>query len=65
MPVDLMEREPVSRAEIIVVGRELLTGRTLDTNSNWLAKRITALGGDVKRVVGFQEKLARLSMANI
>lgn len=34
MPVDLMEREPVSRAKIIVVGRELLTGRTLDTNFN-------------------------------
>jgi len=60
-----MEREPVSMEEIIVVGKEVLTGRTLDTNSNCLAKRIAALGGDVKRVVGFQEKLARLSMATI
>ncbi len=57
MPVDLMEREPVSRAEIIVVGREILTGRTLDTNSNWLAKRITALGGNVKRVVVVDDKI--------
>jgi len=55
----------VSMEEIIVVGKEVLTGRTLDTNSNCLAKRIAALGGDVKRVVGFQEKLARLSMATI
>lgn len=40
----------MNRVEVIVVGREILTGRTLDTNSNWLAKRITALGGDIKRV---------------
>jgi hypothetical protein len=50
MARDLMEGKRVSRTEIIVVGREILTGRTLDTNSNWLVKRITALGGDVKRV---------------
>ena len=35
---------PMNMVEVIVVGREILTGRTLDTNSNWLAKRITALG---------------------
>jgi len=47
----------MSRAEIIVVGREILTGRTLDTNSNWLAKRITALGGDVKRVAVVDDEI--------
>ncbi|MFB0506503.1 MAG: competence/damage-inducible protein A [Thermodesulfobacteriota bacterium] len=47
----------MSRTEIIVVGREILTGRTLDTNSNWLVKRITALGGDVKRVTVVDDEI--------
>ena len=37
--------------EIIVIGKEILQGQTLDTNSKWLAKRITALGGMVGRIV--------------
>lgn len=51
----------MSRTEIIVVGREILTGRTLDTNSNWLAKRITALGGDVKRIAVADDEVASIS----
>ncbi len=38
-------------AEIMTIGREILTGRTLDTNSNWLAKELTDLGLKVKRIV--------------
>ncbi|MBI3325718.1 MAG: competence/damage-inducible protein A [Nitrospinae bacterium] len=38
------------RAEIIAVGREILRGRVLDTNSNWLTKELTALGGEVGRI---------------
>lgn len=38
------------RIEAIVVGNEVLSGSTLDTNSNWLAKRITGLGGKLVRV---------------
>jgi molybdenum cofactor synthesis domain-containing protein len=38
------------RAEIIAVGREILRGRVLDTNSNWLARELTALGGEVSRI---------------
>ena len=37
--------------EIIAVGKEILRGQTLDTNSSWLAKRITALGGTIGRIV--------------
>jgi molybdopterin-biosynthesis enzyme MoeA-like protein len=33
------------RVELIAVGRELLRGRVLDTNSNWLAKELTAWVG--------------------
>ncbi len=36
--------------EIITIGYEILDGKTLDTNSKWLAERITGLGGLVKRM---------------
>jgi nicotinamide-nucleotide amidase len=39
-----------TRVEIIAIGKELLRGQTEDTNSSWLAKRITALGGVVGRI---------------
>ena len=38
------------RVELIAVGREILRGRVLDTNSHWLAREITALGGVVGRI---------------
>jgi nicotinamide-nucleotide amidase len=41
----------MQRVEIIAIGKELLRGQTQDTNSAWLAKRITALGGVIGRVV--------------
>lgn len=41
----------MKRVEIIAVGKEILRGQTLDTNSSWLAKRITALGGVIGRIV--------------
>lgn len=36
--------------EIISVGNELLIGKISNTNAQWLAKRITSLGGKVQRV---------------
>jgi hypothetical protein len=39
------------QAEIITVGREILTGRTLDTNAHWLAQQLSRLGGSVRRIV--------------
>jgi nicotinamide-nucleotide amidase len=36
-------------AEIIAIGNELLLGDVLDTNTNWLCKRITGVGGQVTR----------------
>jgi molybdenum cofactor synthesis domain-containing protein len=36
--------------EIICVGNELLIGKTLNTNAQWLSKQATALGLNVKRI---------------
>jgi nicotinamide-nucleotide amidase len=35
------------RAEIIAIGDELITGQRLDTNTQWLAERLTELGVEV------------------
>ncbi len=40
----------VRRVEIISVGNELLIGKTLNTNAQWLAKRITSLGLSVSQI---------------
>ena len=40
----------MNRVEIIVVGREILSGRTLDTNSHWIARRVRSLGGITQRI---------------
>lgn len=39
-----------AQVELICVGNELLIGKILDTNSQWLAKRITSLGLSVRRI---------------
>jgi nicotinamide-nucleotide amidase len=36
--------------EILSIGNELLIGKTLNTNAQWLAKRLTALGLNVRRI---------------
>ena len=36
--------------ELIAVGREILRGRVLDTNSNWLAKALTGMGWEISRI---------------
>lgn len=37
--------------EIVCVGNELLIGKTLNTNAQWLARRATSLGVIVKRII--------------
>lgn len=38
------------RIQLVTIGREILTGRTLDTNAHWLCRRIYSLGGCVERI---------------
>ncbi|GAB5387668.1 MAG: molybdopterin-binding protein [Alphaproteobacteria bacterium] len=46
-------------AAIISIGDEILSGRTLDSNSNWLAQQLTDAGIDLKQVrqIGDEEPL--------
>src|SRR6266571_4113717 len=47
--------------EIISIGNELLVGQTMDTNSNWIAKRVNALGWSVQRVTIVRDSLSAIS----
>ena len=43
--------------EIVSAGNEVLSGDVLDTNSNWLCRRITGLGGHVRRTMMLRDEV--------
>ncbi|POM71838.1 Hypothetical protein PHPALM_11542 [Phytophthora palmivora] len=43
--------KPAPCAAVCVIGNEVLTGKTLDTNSHWISKFMFRRGVDLKRVV--------------
>lgn len=47
--------------EIISIGNELLIGHTLDTNSHWIAKRITRMGWTLQRITQIRDSLSEIS----
>jgi len=47
--------------ELVGVGNELLIGKIANTNAQWLAKMVTNLGGEVKRVVDIGDNLDEIS----
>ncbi|MEM3577098.1 MAG: nicotinamide mononucleotide deamidase-related protein [Candidatus Bathyarchaeia archaeon] len=47
--------------EIICVGNELLIGKTLNTNAQWLAKRATTAGFTVKRITVVEDDVAAIA----
>jgi len=49
--------------EIICVGNELLIGKTLNTNAQWLAKRATTLGLSVRRITIVGDDIDEISSA--
>jgi nicotinamide-nucleotide amidase len=49
--------------EIICVGNELLIGKTLNTNAQWLSKQATALGIAVKRVTVVSDNIEEIANA--
>jgi len=49
--------------ELICVGNELLIGKVVNTNASWLSRRITELGGNVRRVVVVGDSLDEISQS--
>ena len=47
--------------EIICIGNELLIGQIVNTNAQWLAKYITSLGGNVRRINTVGDSLDEIS----
>src|SRR3954465_10649904 len=41
---DLSRTESLMKAEIIAIGSELVSGQSLDTNSQWLSRELGGLG---------------------
>jgi len=48
-------------AEIISIGNELLIGKVLNTNAQWLCRRLTSLGINVKRITVVPDDLNEIS----
>jgi molybdenum cofactor synthesis domain-containing protein len=49
--------------EIICIGNELLIGKTLNTNAQWIAKRVTSLGLNVRRITNVGDDADEISSA--
>jgi molybdenum cofactor synthesis domain-containing protein len=47
--------------ELLIIGNEILIGKTLDTNSNWMAKRIARYGHRLKRITTIGDDLNVIS----
>jgi len=47
--------------ELLMIGNEILIGKTQDTNSNWMTKRITKFGHKVKRITTIGDELETIS----
>lgn len=45
-----MKHKGSPKVEIVATGDELIYGRVLDTNSNWLSKRLAEIGAELRRV---------------
>ena len=48
--------------EILTIGNEILIGKTQDTNSNWMAKRIAKYGHLLKRITTIGDSLDEISL---
>lgn len=47
--------------ELLMIGNEILIGKTQDTNSNWMAKRITKYGHQVIRITTIGDEVKTIS----
>jgi len=58
-----LEPEMGRPIEIICVGSELLIGRVVNTNSQWLAKRVTTLGLNISRITVIGDEVDEIAQA--
>jgi len=54
-------RQPIF--EIVAIGNELLIGKTLDTNSHWLAIQIGKLGAELRRITTVRDRHSEIARA--
>jgi len=47
--------------ELLIIGNEILIGKTLDSNSNWMAKRIARYGLQLNRITTIGDNLDTIS----
>ncbi|MFX1394740.1 MAG: molybdopterin-binding protein [Promethearchaeota archaeon] len=47
--------------ELLIIGNEILIGKTQDTNSNWMGKRITKFGHKLRRITIIGDELEEIS----
>ena len=51
------------KVELLIIGNEILIGKIKDTNSNWMAKRITKYGHEVTRITTISDDLNDISLS--
>ncbi len=49
--------------ELLVIGNEILIGKTQDTNSNWIVKRIAKYGHKTRRITVIGDEIEEISSA--
>jgi len=57
------DASPIASAELLAIGAELLVGETRDTNSGDLARSLTDLGVDVRRMTQLPDELDTIAEA--
>jgi nicotinamide-nucleotide amidase len=58
-----IDRSPIASAELLAIGAELLVGETRDTNSGDLARALTDLGVEVRRMTQLPDELDTIAEA--
>ncbi|MDV3277213.1 MAG: hypothetical protein LYZ69_01945 [Nitrososphaerales archaeon] len=49
------------RIELLAVGRELLIGRTVNTNAHWMGRRLALMGSMIKEITTVDDELGEIS----
>ena len=55
-----MDKKVKVNASILIIGNEILSGRTQDTNSNFIAKHLIKSGIELKEIIVIQDIEARI-----